>query len=122
MATEIKAILEELKNIAQEQYTMRQKTKELAARKKELDARVFDYLETHEQVGLRLNNLMFMTSERKTHTRKKKAEIVDDAEAVLKRHGVQGNIKDLIVELDAARKGEPMSVPVLKMKQANMFQ
>ena len=121
MATEIRATLEELKGIAQELFNLNKKIKELRARKKECEKKVVDYLEANDKPGLRLDNIVFLTTEKNSRARKKKADIVKDTAEVLQRHGVQGNVEEVIKELEESRKGMASTVPVLKMKAAGIF-
>ena len=121
MATEIRATLEELKNNAQELFNLNKKVKELRARNKELNAVVIEYLETQNKPGLRLDNIVFLATEKNTRARKKKADVVKDAAEVLKSHGIQGDVSEVIKQLEECRKGEASTVPVLKMKAAGIF-
>ena len=65
MASEIRASLEELKSIAQELHNINKKTKELRLRKKELENKVLEYLDSNGKPGLKLDNIVFMTSEKR---------------------------------------------------------
>lgn len=121
MATEIKATLEELKNIAQEVFTINKKLKELRARKKELEAVVMGYLEQHEKPGIRLDNIVFMAADKTARARKKKTEIAKDSIEVLKRYGIEADPMEVLNALEVSRKGPASSVPVLKMKAAGIF-
>jgi cation transport regulator ChaC len=119
--SEIRATLEELKSISQEVYNLNKKLKEYRLRKKELEVKVVEYLETNDKPGLRLDNIVFLATEKNTRSRKKKTEVVKDTVEILKRHGVQGDINEVIEELEESRKGIASTVPVLKMKAAGLF-
>jgi hypothetical protein len=121
MATEIKSTLEELKGLGQELYTLNKKIKELRSRKKELEGKVVEYLEAHNKPGLKLDNIVFITSEKTTRSRKKKDEITTDSVDVLKKHGVVGDHNVILQELDNARKGSISVSNTLKMKAAGLF-
>lgn len=119
--SEIRAALEELKGVAQEIYNLNKQLKDLRARKKELESKVIEYLDSNDRSGLRLENIVFVASEKNARARKKKSEITKDTAEVLKKHGVQGDINEVIEELEASRKGAASTVPVLKMKAAGIF-
>ena len=118
---EIRATLEELKSISQEVYNLNKKLKEYRLRKKELETKVVDYLETNDKPGLRLDNIVFLATEKNSRARKKRTEVVKDTVEILKRHGVQGDVNEVIEELEETRKGMVSTVPVLKMKAAGLF-
>lgn len=122
MASEIRASLEELKSIAQELHNINKKTKELRLRKKELENKVLEYLDSNGKPGLKLDNIVFMTSEKRASARKKKSEVVRDSVDVLRKHGLEDNVaQEILLELEQSRKGVASSVPVLKMKTAPIF-
>lgn len=121
MAAEIRATLEELKGIAGEIFTLNKRIKELRARKKELDQKVVDYLESNDKPGVRLDNIVFLAAEKNSRLRRKKGEIQKATSEVLKKHGIQDNLEEIIEELEASRKGDVSTVPVLKMKAAGIF-
>ena len=120
MSVEIRATLEELKGIAQEQFSLNKKLKELRERKKALETKVIEYLEANDKPGLKLDNIIFLAAEKTTHERKKKADKMKDAISILENHGVK-NAEEVLLELEATKKGGQSSVPVLKMKQAGLF-
>lgn len=118
---EIRATLEELKNIAQELHNVNARVKELRARKKELEAKVVSYLETNDKPGLRLDNIVFLAAEKNARARKKKVDVTTDMKKVLEKHGIRENVDEVMKEIEDARKGESSTVPVLKMKAAGLF-
>lgn len=119
--SEIKATLAELASIGQEQHNMRKRAKELVARKKELEEVVLKYLEAHEKPGLRDGNIVFLATEKNSRSRKKKAEVLKATADVLRKYGVQGDINEVLKELEESKKGEVSSVSVLKMKAAGIW-
>ena len=120
-SSDIRGTLAELKEIAQEVHNLNKKLKELRERKKELEKSVVDYLEQNDKPGLRLDNIVFLATEKTARARKKKAEVLKDTADVLKKHGVQGDLNEVILELEASRKGTASTVPVLKMKAAGIY-
>jgi copper chaperone CopZ len=118
--SEIRAALEELKGVAQEMHNLTKQIKELRLRKKELEGKVIEYLDTNDRNGVRLDNVIFVATEKSSSLRKKKAEVEKDAAEVLKRHGVQ-DVRGVLEELASVKKGESSTVPVLKMKAAGIF-
>lgn len=121
MSTDIRGTLSELKEIAQEVHNLNKKLKELRERKKELEKGVVQYLDENGKPGLRLENIVFLATDKTARARKKKSEIQKDTADVLRKHGVQGDLNEVILELEASRKGAASTVPVLKMKPAGMF-
>ena len=119
--SEISAALKELEGVAREMHNLNKQMKELRQRKKDLDSIVIEYLDSNDRKGVRLDNIVFVASEKNARGRKKKNEIEKETIEVLRRHGVQGDIHEVIEELEATRKGAPSTVPVLKMKAAGLF-
>lgn len=122
MAESVKANLQELKAIAQEIFTLNKRLKELRLRKKELDESVIEFLESNDKNGLRLDNIVFVASEKSKSLKKKKVELISDTAEILRKYGVQNSTIPLAIEeLEASRKGPKSSVPALKMKTAGLF-
>lgn len=119
--SEIKAILEELKNTAIELKEVNKHARELRARKKELEADVIKFLEDNEQPGLRFANVVFISSEKKKRAYKKKADKIGDASAVLDKYGVKDSKKVLEEVLEATR-GAVSQIPALKIKEMAAFE
>lgn len=120
--SDIRDKLEELKSIGQEIYNLNKQLKTLRLRKKELEDDVVEYLGSQGRKGLRFENVTFLANEKKTTARKNKAEVLKDTADILIRHGVQGNVSQVIEELEASRKGTPSTVPVLRMKAAGLYE
>jgi len=119
--SEISSALKELKGVAQEIHNLNKQLKELRQRKKDLESIVIEYLDSNDRNGVRLDNIVFVASEKNARERKKKNEIEKDTAEVLRRHGVQGDVREVMEELEATRKGTASTVPVLKMKAAGLF-
>ncbi len=121
MSSEIRAYLEELKNIAHEMHSNNAKMKGLRSRKKELEEIIVEYLEVNNKPGLKLDNIVFLAGEKNSRMSKKKSEIKKDMADVLKRYGIDGDPSEVLDELDNAKKGMVSTTSVLKMKAAGMF-
>lgn len=119
--SDIRDKLEELKSIGQEMHNLNKQLKTLRLRKKELEEDVVEYLDSQEKKGIRFGSITFLAKDKKTTARKNKAEVMKDTADILIRHGVQGNVSQVIEELEASRKGTPSTVPVLKMKAAGLY-
>ena len=119
--SEIRAALDELKGVAQEMYNLNKKLKELRQRKKELDEIVIEYLDNNDKKGLRVENVVFVATEKNSRSRIGKSEVINNGVDVLTRYGIRENAREIVEELEASRKGQVSSVPVLRMKSAGLF-
>lgn len=119
--SEIRAALDELNGVAQEMYNLRKRLKELQQRKRELDSVVIEYLDSNDKKGLRVENIVFVATEKNTRSRVNKSEAINNGVNVLNRYGIQNNAREILEELEATRKGPVSSVPVLRMKPAQLF-
>lgn len=121
MASNIKACIEELKDIQSEIKTQNANLKQLRDRKKQLEADIFKYLEDSDQEGLRYQNIIFMKTNKKKRDRKKKDEKETDIQKVLEKHGVEDS-KQAVSEVLEAMKGSQSEVSCLKMRAATLFE
>ena len=106
----IRTTLDEIKNINDKLDKM----KTLRQRKKELSEIVIEYIRKNKNnnynpdlhnTGIRVENTLFIVTEKKKTTRRNKDDIYNDILNLLKHDGIQG---ETILELEKIWKGEVM--------------
>ena len=108
--------MRELKKINNEMKRYSNLLKQLRDRKKIIETNILKYLQTSQQTGIKLGDVVAVQKEKKTHERKTKDEKKDDIIRLLENNGIR-NADGLYKELLDTMKGKEEVVPVLKVKE-----
>jgi hypothetical protein len=117
-ATEIRSNMKELKDINTEIKRLNFLLKGYRERKKELEDNIMEYLERTGQPGIKYEDLIVLSGERKARERKKKEEKEYDVLTLLEQNGVR-NSRVLYNDILEAMKGEEKVVSSLKIKESH---
>jgi len=113
---QIASDMRELKKINNEMKRYSNLLKQLRDRKKIIETNILKYLQTSQQTGIKLGDVVAVQKEKKTHERKTKDEKKDDIIRLLENNGIR-NADGLYKELLDTMKGKEEVVPVLKVKE-----
>lgn len=118
---EVQSSILEFRANLKRQKELNQELKELRIRRRELEDLVVKFLDENGKAGLRFDNIVFMAGEKNSTGRKKRSEIIRDMGNVLRKRGIEGDIEEIVKEIEESRRGEKSTLPVLKIKAANIL-
>lgn len=96
----------EMKELDVEIKRLRSHLKKLSAQKAACEERILQYLEVHDQPGIKMNGMIIMANERPKRRYKKKSEKLNDGESVLQKYGIR-NSREALEELMESMRGSP---------------
>lgn len=108
--------MRELKKINTELKRYSIVLKQLRDRKKTIEKNILTYLQSSQQTGIKLGDVVAVQKDKKTHERKTKDEKKGDVIKLLENRGIR-NADGLYQELLETMKGKEELVPVLKVKE-----
>jgi hypothetical protein len=117
-ATQIRSEMKELKEVNTEIKRLAISLKILRDRKKGLEEDIIEYLNRTGQPGIKYEDLIVLSGEKKCREKKKKEEKELDVLTILEDHGVR-NSRETYLEILEAMRGEQKIAPSLKIKEYN---
>ena len=115
-ATQIRSEMKELKEVNTEIKRLAISLKMLRERKKGLEDDIIEYLERTGQPGIKYEDLIVLSGEKKCREKKKKEEKELDVLTILEDKGIR-NSRETYLEILEAMRGEQKITPSLKIKE-----
>jgi hypothetical protein len=110
--------MKELKTINNEIKRLCILLKNLREKKKQIEDHILSFLKQEEQPGLKFQEMVVLSGERKIRDRKQRDQKEQDIITLLENAGVS-NAKETYNNILDAMKGEQHVVPTLKIKNTN---
>jgi hypothetical protein len=117
-ATQIRSEMKELKEINTEIKRLSITLKNLRERKKGLEDDIIEYLDRTGQPGIKYEDLIVLSGEKKCREKKKKEEKELDVLTILEDKGIR-NSRETYLEILEAMRGEQKTAPSLKIREYN---
>jgi hypothetical protein len=107
--------MKELKTINNEIRRLTTQLKNLREKKKDLETHILSFLKQEEQPGLRYQEMVVLSGEKKIRDKKDKEQKEQEIITLLENAGIS-DAKGMYTNILEAMKGEQHSVPTLKIK------